>query len=127
MTEVTIGNARLILGDCRDVLPTLGKVDAVVTDPPYGIGADRMNLGGCVASRMEQEAEWDGQPADLSWLTPMDCAKIVWGGNYFTEYLPPARCFIVWDKKTGANSYADCELALTNIDRVIVVFGVCCL
>ena len=35
--EETIGAARLILGDCRDVLPTLGKVDAVVTDPPYGV------------------------------------------------------------------------------------------
>lgn len=34
---VIIGNATLYLGDCRDVLPTLGKVDAVVTDPPYGI------------------------------------------------------------------------------------------
>jgi site-specific DNA-methyltransferase (adenine-specific) len=32
---VTIGNATLYLGDCRDVLPTLGKVDAVITDPPY--------------------------------------------------------------------------------------------
>lgn len=39
MTEpVTIGRATLYLGDCRDILPTLGKVDAVVTDPPYGIG-----------------------------------------------------------------------------------------
>lgn len=39
MTEpVIIGNATLYLGDCRDILPTLGKVDAVVTDPPYGIG-----------------------------------------------------------------------------------------
>ena len=36
--EEIIGDARLILGDCREVLPTLGKVDAVVTDPPYGIG-----------------------------------------------------------------------------------------
>jgi DNA modification methylase len=35
---VEIGNARLACGDCRDILPTLGKVDAVVTDPPYGIG-----------------------------------------------------------------------------------------
>ena len=33
----TIGRATLYLGDCRDILPTLGKVDAVVTDPPYGI------------------------------------------------------------------------------------------
>ena len=38
MNPVIIGNATLYLGDCRDILPTLGKVDAVVTDPPYGIG-----------------------------------------------------------------------------------------
>ena len=36
--EETIGAARLILGDCRDILPTLPRVDAVVTDPPYGVG-----------------------------------------------------------------------------------------
>lgn len=40
MREEIIGNARLILGDCRDVLPTLSGVDAVVTDPPYGIGLE---------------------------------------------------------------------------------------
>ena len=38
MRVEVIGNATLYLGDCRDILPTLGKVDAVVTDPPYGIG-----------------------------------------------------------------------------------------
>ncbi len=38
MKVETIGNATLYLGDCREILPTLGKVDAVVTDPPYGIG-----------------------------------------------------------------------------------------
>lgn len=38
---VTIGRATLYLGDCSTILPTLGKVDAVVTDPPYGIGADK--------------------------------------------------------------------------------------
>jgi len=38
MTRVeTIGDCTLILGDCRDVIPTLGAVDAVVTDPPYGV------------------------------------------------------------------------------------------
>jgi DNA modification methylase len=35
---VIIGNATLYLGDCLEILPTLGKVDAVITDPPYGIG-----------------------------------------------------------------------------------------
>ena len=35
--EERIGNQRLILGDCLEVMPTLGRVDAVVTDPPYGV------------------------------------------------------------------------------------------
>ncbi len=38
MSKVTIGDATLYLGDCMDVLPTLERVDAVITDPPYGIG-----------------------------------------------------------------------------------------
>ena len=39
MTRIEqIGDCTLYLGDCREILPTLGKVDAVVTDPPYGIG-----------------------------------------------------------------------------------------
>ena len=38
--EEIIGNARLLLGDCREILPTIGRVDAVVTDPPYGISYD---------------------------------------------------------------------------------------
>jgi DNA modification methylase len=51
MTEpVIIGNATLYLGDCRDILPTLGKVDAVVTDPPYGIG----EAGGNAAKRQRK-------------------------------------------------------------------------
>jgi site-specific DNA-methyltransferase (adenine-specific) len=40
----TIGNATLYLGDCRDILPTLPKVDAVITDPPYGMGCDAFDL-----------------------------------------------------------------------------------
>jgi DNA modification methylase len=36
-TPVIIGNASLYLGDCRDILPTLGALDTVITDPPYGM------------------------------------------------------------------------------------------
>ncbi|KKM68841.1 hypothetical protein LCGC14_1456910, partial [marine sediment metagenome] len=38
MRKEIIGDATLYLGDCLEIMPTLGKVDAVVTDPPYGIG-----------------------------------------------------------------------------------------
>ena len=46
MTEsVTIGDATLYCGDCLEILPTLGEIDAVVTDPPYGIGYKARKLG----------------------------------------------------------------------------------
>lgn len=106
---VKIGRAALYLGDCRDILPTLGKVDAVVTDPPYGIGAAR---GAHSNLRMADKA-WDDAPADLSALP--DVPSIIWGGNYFP--LPPTRCFLFWDKHPMPPSYAAGELAWTSLDR----------
>jgi len=49
--KVVIGDATLYLGDCREILPTLPKVDAVVTDPPYGIVEEQATLWS-VAVRM---------------------------------------------------------------------------
>jgi DNA modification methylase len=66
-TEI-IGDATLILGDCREVLPTLGRVDAVVTDPPYGTGC--APRGGRAAGTLDFDATlvlpWDR--FDLGWL-----------------------------------------------------------
>lgn len=117
-----IGNATLYLGDCRDVLPCVGGFDAIVTDPPYGIGADRMNLGGRAASRLPEEGRWDQEPADLSWMNDIDVPKIVWGGNYFP--LPPNRCALVWDKgrRFHGRSFAEVEIAWTNLDASARLF-----
>ena len=98
--------------------------DLAVVDPPYGIGAGSKSFknrssANKRAEKFYKDNDWDKcTPEDEYWQELMRVSKnwIVWGGNYFTQYLPPARCFIVWDKKTGTNSYADCELALTNID-----------
>ena len=103
------GQVRLICADCRDVLPTLGKVDAVVTDPPYGIGAAR---GSHSNLRMPDEG-WDDTPADLSCLP--NVPSIIWGGNYFD--LPPTRCFLFWDKHPVPPSYAAGELAWTSLNK----------
>jgi hypothetical protein len=46
---------------------------------------------------------------------------IIWGGNYFTEFLSPSRCWIVWDKENSGN-FADCELAWTNYDKPAKLF-----
>lgn len=109
-----IGDATLYLGDCREILPTLGKVDAVVTDPPYGIGITNSNR--LAVSRGMGGKSWDNEAADLSWLLPMSVPSIVWGGNYFP--LPPTRAVLVWDKNNAGRDFADVEVAWTNLDMV---------
>ncbi len=115
---VTIGAATLHLGDCRDILPTLGKVDAVVTDPPYGIGTGIQKCGGSKSLKWDEQ-EWDRetcQPAvDLA--VAAAGVAIIWGGNYYA--LPPSRCWLAWDKcqPDAWYSTAHFELAWTSMDR----------
>lgn len=117
--EEIIGNARLICGDCREVLPTLGKVDAVITDPPYGIDYGR---GGSFQAthgwgQWREQVEWDKErpPAEV-FAAMLQAGKtvVIWGGNYFTDYLPPSMRWLVWDKGQDDFSLADVELAWTN-------------
>jgi len=123
---VIIGNATLYLGDCRDILPTLGKVDAVVTDPPYGI-ADKWKGGsghGWGKAREEGELrnEWDDFTPSTEIMQAVAVAGkevIIWGGNYFQ--LPPSRCWLVWSKPERNFSLAEAELAWTNRDNVVRV------
>jgi DNA modification methylase len=117
--EERIGGQRLLLGDCLSIMPLLGKVDAVVTDPPYGIGAARMSLGKWRTSRMAK-GDWDDVAGDLSVLP--DAPAIVWGGNYFD--LPPSRAFLIWDKGAGfkGRDFAECEMAWCSFDGNARVF-----
>ena len=120
------GGIEIYHGDAREVLPTLEPVDLVLTDPPYGIGADK-NLrankqhGRAVApSRDYGAGAWDTQPVSKE-LLDMARSKahhaIIWGGNYFA--LPPSKAWFVWDKDNGDNGYADCELAWTDLDCAV--------
>jgi DNA modification methylase len=119
----TIGRATLILGDCRDILPTLGKVDLVLTDPPYGIGeaaGANKSRGNLAPAKDYGSADWDNEPISAE-LMAMVCAsarwQIIFGGNYY--HCPPASCWLVWDKDNGSNDFADCELAWTNLDKAV--------
>ena len=114
--EEIIGSARLILGDCREVLPTLGKVDAVVTDPPYGIGALMKGGGWAETSGYNRMDRWDSvAPQDVvEAAIGLAGAAIVWGGNYFA--LPPSRGWLSWSKAGAAPKMADIELAWTSLD-----------
>lgn len=113
MRVETIGDCALYLGDCRDVLPTLGKVDAVVTDPPYGIGYQKGAGGkGFGAKRNSAPIVGDDIPFDpAEWLGFSEV--IMWGGNHFAARLPHGR-WLAWDKLAGVaafDSFSDVEFA----------------
>ena len=117
MKVETIGDATLYLGDCHEILPTLPKVDAVVTDPPYGLG-DRWTGGTWGSDPMYQDArEWDRPVSQeiIDLAIAQGESAIVWGGNYY--FVPPSRCWLSWRKSSRMATMADFELAWTNLDR----------
>ena len=123
----TIGSATLYLGDCREILPTLGRVDAVVTDPPYGIawfdnsrkraGTPRRpnSTGRSIEGKEARPIVGDNQDFDPTFLLQYR-EVILWGANAYSERLPSNYGWIVWDKRPGGqrNTQSDCELAWTN-------------
>lgn len=131
MNKVQIGDATLYLGDCMDILPTLDKVDAVITDPPYGIGesskkieARQRKIGGNSKAMADQrdygEFEWDKSPPSnelIELIRTKGNHQAFFGGNYFV--LPPTSCWLIWDKLNGDNDFADCELCWTNWPKAV--------
>jgi site-specific DNA-methyltransferase (adenine-specific) len=125
----TIGTATLYLGDCRDILPTLPKVDAVITDPPYGIGEDGGSFRGRKGQghRVLEKMGWDAcRPAREVFLLMEVAApiRVYWGGNYFADYLPPSKGWLYWNKLMGGD-FSDGELAYTNLDKALRHFTYC--
>lgn len=123
MEKQEIGNATVILGDCLEILPTLGQFDAVVTDPPYGIGEARKNnasRGKLAVAKDYGISDWDDQPItkeSVDLLRNISKWQIIFGGNYFE--LPPAKCWLIWDKENGESDFADAELAWTNLNKAV--------
>ena len=129
MRKEIIGNATLYLGDCAEILPTLDKVDAVITDPPYGIDViakTYQNKNTRPGKSMANKTNWDiNQTWDketppqeiLDKMREISQYQAFFGGNYFT--LPPTSCWLVWDKLNGDNDFADCELAWTNWPKAV--------
>ena len=107
-------------GDCAQVLPFLDPVDLLLTDPPYGINADRDRKSQANGWRDYGSTGWDKLPPPF-YLLEMAMSKaktsIIWGGNYFP--LPPSMRWLVWDKGQRDFSLADCELAWTNQDKAV--------
>ena len=118
-----IGGCTLYLGDCLEILPTLPKVDAVVTDPPYGIDGTWSGGNSHGWGKFRGEAEpWDTRPEWFSdWLLNLNVPSIVWGGQYFK--LPPTGSWLIWDKIVRKFSSGHGELAWTNLQQPIRAFN----
>lgn len=114
---------------CQDCLNFLSKapsnsIDLIFTDPPYGQGmANKKSVGAGImaASTSYQPKDWDDKiPTEDYFLEMLRVSKnqIIFGGQFFTRFLPPSRCWLVWDKREGSASdnFADCEMAWTSFD-----------
>jgi len=116
----------LYRGDCLDILPTLAGVDAVITDPPYGLGDLWAGGGGGAKTSwkfpVSAAKSFDMTTADgVEKLADLAAQVIIWGGNYYR--LPPSRCWLIWDKKQNDQwTTGQAEMAWTNLDRPVRVF-----
>ena len=108
MAKYTLHN-----GDCYEYLKSLLAVDAIVTDPPYGINANKMTLGSG-KKQFQRGDEWDIERPDIKPFLSVCKYVCVWGGNYFTDVLTPTNRWLIWHKKNDGLSFSEFEMAWTD-------------
>jgi len=112
-------NTQLIHGDCMEVMRGYpdGYFDLAVVDPPYG-GGQHFNFRFGVGDQVYENRKPD--MAYFDEVRRVSKHQIVWGGNYFTDCLPPSRFWICWQKGNPAPNFSDFELAWGSFDKVAV-------
>lgn len=119
---------KIIQGDCLEIMKLLPDkcIDLVLTDPPYGLGNNityrKNNHSKRARSKDYGKYTWNDQIPSKEYFEEMirvSKNQIIWGGNYFTEYLKNSSCWLVWDKDNATSTFADCELAWTSFDTAV--------
>lgn len=113
--------------DCIDFLKNCpdNYFDLVLTDPPYGIGeaaGKNKNRGYLAVAKDYGNKDWDNKIPDktiFSEIKRVSKNQIIFGGNYFVEFLENSSCWLVWDKNNFGTNFADCELAWTNFKSAV--------
>ena len=127
--------------DCIEGMKALpdGCVDAIITDPPYGIGESMKNhasrgrratLGAPLSNQKAigidyGASTWDAERMSeecFSQLFRVGVEQVIFGGNYYSDLLPPSPCWLVWDKENGNNDFSDCELIYTSFKTAVRCF-----
>jgi DNA modification methylase len=116
-----LGNHRLLCGDSTNIQHVERLMDgqrpgAVVTDPPYGINANKQTLG-IGKKQFHRGDNWDAERPDIEWLQAFADQVVIWGGNYFADTLPPTNDWLCWHKKNDGRSFSEFELAWTNLGK----------
>lgn len=86
-----------------------------MTDPPYGINADKMQMG--TGKQEYTRGQWDATRPDIVPLLKYAKYACVWGGNYFADVLPVNNDWLCWHKNNDGLSFSEFELAWTNFGR----------
>jgi len=119
--------------DCLNAMKSMkdNQFDLAIVDPPYGLG-DRLVKGGAKGGMRtlqnladDKVTTWDDEipkPKYFTELQRVSKNQIIWGGNYFLDYLGKTDGFIVWDKMNGTNPMADAELAWQNVKGTTRMF-----
>ena len=111
MKKVETEKTTLYLGDCEEILPELPVVDALVADPPYGIGFGKKHTKWS-ANMGTHLGNWDDKQPDMNPFIKISLNQIIWGGERFD--LPISRGWLTWVKPDAPRTFASTEYAWTN-------------
>ena len=114
--------------DCLEAMRQMtdNQFDLAIVDPPYGIDAAKKPIeAGKWKRKIHKSKDWDSSIPPKEYfqeLKRVSKNQVIWGGNYFLDYLTNTSCFIVWDKKLTKGWLADCELAWTSFGTQTKMF-----
>jgi hypothetical protein len=121
-----IGEHRLLCGDSTDIdkVEKLmnGEKCNLVTDPPYGIKANKQTLG-TGKKQFHRGEDWDNEVPDFFYVLSLIDKAIIWGGNYFADRLDANNDWLCWHKKNDGLSFSEFELAWSNVGKNCRLFS----
>jgi hypothetical protein len=123
---IEIGEHRLLCGDSTDIdkVEKLmnGEKCNLVTDPPYGIKANKQTLG-IGKKQFHRGEDWDNEVPDFFYVLSLIDKAIIWGGNYFADRLDVNNDWLCWYKKNDGRSFSEFELAWSNVGKNCRLFS----